>query len=55
MRLPRPNATEQDLLIAAGFDPDCWRIKGTFNTRRWMRYDQEWLYYYKFDVEQGES
>ncbi len=55
VRLPRPGATEHDLLIGAGFDPDCWRIKGSVNTRRWMRYDQEWLYYYKFDVEQGES
>jgi hypothetical protein len=55
VRLPRPTATEHDLLIGAGFDPDLWRIKGTINTRRWMRYDQEWLYYYKFDVEQGET
>jgi len=52
--LPRPNMVEHDLLIGAGFDPKVWRIKGTINTRRWMRYDQEWLYYYKFDVEQGE-
>lgn len=54
-RLPTPGATERDLLVSAGFDPDCWRIRGPVNTRRWMRYDQEWLYYYKFDVEQGES
>lgn len=55
VRLPAPGATERDLLIQAGFDPNCWRIHGNINTRRWMRYDQEWLYYYKFDVEQGES
>ena len=55
VRLPRPGATERDLLIGAGFDPDCWVIQGVVNTRRWMRYDQEWLYYYKFDVAQGES
>ena len=55
VRLPRPGATEFDLLVGAGFDPDCWRIKGAVNTRKWNRYDQEWLYYYKFDVEQGES
>lgn len=54
-RLPRPNATERDLLETAGFDPDLWRISGSVNTRRWMRYDQEWLYYYKFDVVAGES
>lgn len=55
VRLPRPGATERDLLIESGFDPDSWRIKGSVNTRKWMRYDQEWLYYYKFDVEPGES
>lgn len=55
VRLPKPKATERELLVQAGFDPDCWRISGAINTRRWMRYDQEWLYYYKFDVEQGES
>lgn len=55
VRLPRPNSTERDLLIGAGFDPEQWRISGPINTRRWMRYDQEWLYYYKFDVMQGES
>ena len=54
VRLPRPNALEQDLLIGAGFDPKAWRIDGPINTRRWMRYDQEWLYYYRFNVVQGE-
>jgi hypothetical protein len=53
--LPTPGATERDLLIQAGFDPSSWRISSPINTRRWMRYDQEWLYYYKFDVEAGES
>lgn len=55
LRLPTPGATEKDLLITAGFDPDEWKIKGHVNTRKWMRYDGEWLYYYKFDVEAGES
>jgi len=55
VRLPSPTATERDLLLGAGFDSDCWRINGPINTRRWMRYDQEWLYYYKFDVVAGES
>lgn len=55
VRLPTPNSTARDLLISAGFDPDSWQISGPINTRRWMRYDQEWLYYYKFDVIAGES
>ena len=55
VRLPRPNSTERDLLIDAGFDPELWRIVGPIQTRRWMRYDQEWLYYYRFSVEQGET
>lgn len=55
VRLPTPKATARDLLISAGFDPDSWQISGPINTRRWMRYDQEWLYYYKFDVVAGES
>jgi hypothetical protein len=55
VRLPAPNATEKDLLISAGFDPAAWKIAGPINTRRWMRTDQEWLYYYKFDVVAGES
>lgn len=55
VRLPSPGATERDLLIASGFDPDAWKISGPINTRRWMRSDQEWLYYYKFNVEAGES
>lgn len=55
VRLPTPGATEKDLLISAGFDPDSWKIAGAISTRRWMRFDQEWLYYYKFDVVAGES
>jgi len=55
LRLPTPGATERDLLITAGFDPDLWKVKGHINIRKWMRYDGEWLYYYKFDVEAGES
>lgn len=55
VRLPRPNCTHRDLLIHAGFNPDEWQISGPVNTRRWMRYDQEWLHYYKFDVVAGES
>jgi len=55
VKLPTPQATARDLLITAGFDPDLWQIAGPINTRRWMRYDQEWLYYYKFDVVAGET
>lgn len=55
VHLPTPGATARDLLIQAGFDPSSWQISGPINTRRWMRYDQEWLYYYKFDVIAGES
>lgn len=55
VHLPRPNSTHRDLLIQAGFNPDEWQISGQVNTRKWMRYDQEWLYYYKFDVIAGES
>lgn len=55
VRLPRPNATKRDLLIESGFNPDEWQIDGPVNTRKWMRYDQEWLYYYKFNVVAGES
>lgn len=55
VRLPKPNATVRDLLIVSGFNPDEWTIDGEINVRRWMRYDQEWLYYYKFNVKAGES
>lgn len=55
VKLPRPNATQHDLLIGAGFAPDEWQISGPINTRKWMRYDGEWLYYYKFSVVAGES
>lgn len=55
VRLPSPGATEKDLLISSGFDPKEWQIAGNIQTRKWMRYDQEWLYYYKFDVKAGEA
>lgn len=55
VRLPRPNATERDLLIQAGFPPEEWQIDGPINVRKWMRHDQEWLYYYRFSVKQGET
>lgn len=53
--LPKPWNTHNDLLLGAGFDPREWQISGPINTRKWMRHDQEWLYYYKFDVVAGES
>lgn len=55
VRLPLPNATKRDLVLAAGFNPDEWRIKGNVKCRKWMRYDQEWLYHYAFEVEEGPS
>lgn len=55
VHLPRPGATHRDLLIGAGFDPDAWQIAGPVKTRKWQRYDQEWLYWYAFDVVAGES
>lgn len=53
VRIPTPGASRRDLLISAGFDPDQWVIKGDVQTRKWMRHDHEWLYYYKFDVTAG--
>lgn len=53
--LPHENATARELVKAAGLDPDLWQLTGNVNTRRWMRYDGEFLYYYKFDVQAGES
>lgn len=55
VKLPSPDASEHDLLITAGFNPAEWQIGGPINTRKWMRYDGEWLYYYKFNVIAGES
>ncbi len=49
------DATARDLVIGSGLDPDLWQLVGRVNTRRWMRYDGKWLYYYKFDVASGES
>lgn len=58
--LPRPGASEHDLLLGAGFDPSEWRITGEITTRRWQsrsKYDTvpAWLTSYKFDVTQGEA
>ena len=53
--LPTPGATEEDLLRAAGFDPDEWAIAGPIHYRKWMRYDQEWLHYYRFAVDRGKE
>lgn len=50
VRLPRPGASEHDLLIEAGFDPEAWQIKGPVHYRKWMRHDGHWLHYYKFDT-----
>lgn len=51
VKYPVAGAKESDLLTEAGFDPADYRIKGDINYRKWMRYDQEWLHYYKFDIE----
>jgi hypothetical protein len=48
---PAPGAKETELLVEAGFDTSEYRIKGDVAYRKWMRYDREWLHYYKFDVE----
>jgi predicted phosphodiesterase len=53
--LPHENATARELVEAAGLDPDLWQLTGNVNTRKWMRYDGKFLYYYKFDVKAGES
>lgn len=53
--LPHENATARELVEGAGLDPDRWQLVGRVNTRRWMRYDGKFLYYYKFDVAAGES
>jgi len=55
VKLPRPKSSEKDLLTTAGFDPKEWKINGPVQTRRWMNYVGDWLYYFKFDVIQGES
>jgi hypothetical protein len=55
VHIPTPNATHRDLLFRAGFNPDEWQIDGSVEVRQWMRYDQEWLYYYKFKTVAGES
>jgi predicted phosphodiesterase len=56
VRLPNPKATEHDLLLGAGFDPDEWRITpGTIQFRKWQAYDGRWLNYFKFSVTAAES
>ena len=55
VRLPSPDASERDLLVGAGFNPDDWQISGPINARKWMAYDGRWLHYFRFDVEAGES
>lgn len=56
VRLPNPKASEHDLLLSAGFDPDDWKIKpGSIKVRKWMAYDGRWLHHFKFDVIAGES
>lgn len=51
--LPRVGASHADLLAEAGFDPDEFSIVGPVKYRKWMRYDREWLHYYKFDIAAG--
>ena len=51
LRMPSATAREEELLTESGFDTSEYRIKGDIGYRKWMRYDQEWLHYYKFDVE----
>lgn len=41
---------ERQLLEEAGYDPDRYMIVGNVRYRKWMRYDQEWLHYYAFDI-----
>jgi predicted phosphodiesterase len=55
VRLPSPDASERDLLIGAGFNPDEWKIDGPIQARKWMSYDGRWLHYFKFNVVAGES
>lgn len=55
VKIPSPGATEHDLLLSAGFDPESWQIDGPIQTRKWMAYHGDWLYYYKFSVKSGES
>jgi predicted phosphodiesterase len=51
--MPIADAKTDDLLREAGFDPQHWVITGPIKYRKWMRYDQEWLHYYKFDIAAG--
>lgn len=49
------NAGPREIIQGMGLDPDFWQIVGRVNTRRWMRWDGQFLYYYKADVVAGES
>jgi hypothetical protein len=40
---------ERTLLKEAGFNPDRYMV-ANLKYRKWMRYDQEWLHYYRFDI-----
>lgn len=51
--LPNVGSTHEDLLREAGFDPEVYSIVGPVRYRKSMRYDQEWLHYYKFGVDKG--
>ena len=55
VRIPKPNATERDLLITAGFDPDSWKISGPIRSSKWMVANGDWRYAYRFGVVAGES
>lgn len=48
---PQADANEADLIRGWQLDPAEWRIVGNVNVRRWQRYDHEWLYYYKADLQ----
>lgn len=44
------NPEEESLIRGWLLDPAEWRIVGKVNCRRWMTYDERWLYYYKADL-----
>lgn len=48
---PQADANSDDLIRGWQLDPAEWRIVGNVNVRRWQRYDHEWLYYYKADLQ----
>jgi hypothetical protein len=51
--MPQVGSSHEDLLREAGFDPAEYSIVGPVKYRKWMRYDQEWLHYFKFDIDKG--